>query len=262
MAVDEEKARALWDESADAWDEFIEAGHDYYRLLFHGPALLDACGDVRGRDVLDLGCGQGWFSRQLARAGARVIGIDWSTALIAHACRHERTTPLGIRYEVHDAMRLDGVLAPRTFDLVTGCMSLMDMPRPGDALRAVRPLVRDGGRIVASVSSPFSDTPYREWERDANGHKIALKVDRYFEATPSVLEWNLKRYPRRFRTVAYRYTLEQWSRMIEEAGLLIMRLREPRPTAEALAQQPALEDATRLPYVLVFELQAPSGSSA
>ena len=211
---------------------------------------------MRDRDVLDVGCGQGWFSRRLARAGARVTGIDWSAALIAHACRHETTTPLGIRYEVRDAMRLDGALAPRTFDLVTGCMSLMDMPRPGDALRAVRPLLRDGGRIVASVSSPFSDTPYREWERDADGGKIALKVDRYFEATPSVLEWNLKRYPRRFRTVAYRYTLEQWSRMIEEAGLVMMRLREPRPTAEAVAQQPALEDATRLPYVLVFELEA------
>ena len=256
MAVDDERARALWDESADAWDEFIEAGHDYYRILFHGPALLEACGDVRSRDVLDLGCGQGWFSRQLARAGARVIGIDWSAALIAHAWRHEKTTPLGIKYEVRDAMRLDGVLAPPTFDLVTGCMSLMDMPRPGDALRAVRPLLRDGGRIVASVSSPFSDTPYRQWERDANGRKTALKVDRYFDATPSVLEWNLKRFPTPFRTVAYRYTLEQWSRMIEEAGLAIMRLREPRPTADALAQQPALEGATRLPYVLVFELQA------
>ena len=41
--------------------------------------------------------------------------------------------------------------------------------------------------------------------------------------------------------------------MIEEAGLLIMRVREPRPTADAVAQQPALEDATRLPYVLALQ---------
>lgn len=57
MTMDAEAARTSWEESADAWDEFVESGLDYYRIEFHGPALLDECLPVEGLDVLDLGCG-------------------------------------------------------------------------------------------------------------------------------------------------------------------------------------------------------------
>ena len=39
-------------------------------------------GDLHGRDVLDLGCGHGWLSKRLHEAGARVCGIDGSSALL------------------------------------------------------------------------------------------------------------------------------------------------------------------------------------
>ena len=66
----------------------------------------------------------------------------------------------------------------------------------------------------------------------------------------------MKRLPQSFRTVQYRHTLEQWSQMIEAAGFVISRLREPRPTAEALERCPNLEDANRLPMFLILELRA------
>src|SRR5690242_3106940 len=91
------QARDLWDAAADEWNAFVEGGLDYYRTELHGPALLGACGDVHGREVVDLGAGQGWFSRELARSGARVIGIEWSPRLVEHARRLERESPLGVR---------------------------------------------------------------------------------------------------------------------------------------------------------------------
>lgn len=69
-------AAAAWNEGAGAWDEFIESGADYYRHEVHGPALLALCEPLQGRRVLDLGCGQGYFTRQLAARGAQVVGID------------------------------------------------------------------------------------------------------------------------------------------------------------------------------------------
>src|SRR5688572_6587994 len=129
MSEMDERARTWWDESADAWDDFVESGLDYYRTELHGPALLELCVDVRSLDVLDLGCGQGWFARQLARRGARVIGVDWSERLIEHARRHEAREPLGIAYCVGDAARAERTFAAASFDLITGCMSIMDMPR-------------------------------------------------------------------------------------------------------------------------------------
>jgi 2-polyprenyl-3-methyl-5-hydroxy-6-metoxy-1,4-benzoquinol methylase len=50
--------------------------------------------------VLDVGCGQGYFTRELARAGAQSIGVDLSEALIAYAREHETREPLGVMYEI------------------------------------------------------------------------------------------------------------------------------------------------------------------
>jgi 2-polyprenyl-3-methyl-5-hydroxy-6-metoxy-1,4-benzoquinol methylase len=251
-----ELARRAWDESADAWNELVETGRDYYRTELHGPALLELAAPVPGEAALDLGCGQGWFSRELARAGARVVGVDWADGMLAHARRLEAEAPLGVRYLHLDAARVDEELAPASFSLVTGCMSIMDMPEPERVLRAARTLLAPGGRIVISVPQPANDTTYRRWKRDEQGRKLALEIDRYFDAEATMLKWSEPRVARAFRTVQYRRTLEGWSRVFETAGLLVRKMREPRPSVEAVARRPDLDDARRLPYFLLFELRA------
>jgi SAM-dependent methyltransferase len=253
--TDAEAARASWDESADAYHRFIDEGLDYYRTELHGPALLAACGDVAGRDVLDLGSGQGWFSRHLAGRGARVVGVDWSARLVEHARRIEAAEPRGVRYEVRDAATIDEAFAPASFDRVSACMSLQDMPAPGRVLAAARRLLRPGGSIVVSVPQPVTDSPVREWVRAADGTKRGLTIDGYFEASAQIMEWNMARLPERFRTVQYRHTLEGWSRLVEDAGLVVARLREPRADAAMIARYPPLADAARLPYFLILDLR-------
>src|SRR5262245_59602595 len=102
-SFDDDTARAAWNGGARAWDECVTTGADFYRLEVHGPGLLAACEPVGGLDALDLGCGQGYFARELARRGARVVGIDLSDKMIAHARAHEQREPLGITYQVLSA---------------------------------------------------------------------------------------------------------------------------------------------------------------
>lgn len=249
-----EDARRSWDESADAWNEFVEDGLDVHRSYVHGPALLEACLPVRGARVLDLGCGQGWFSRQLAGAGASVTALDWSPRLIEHARAHEAKAPLGIEYRVLDAAELGASFAPGSFELVTACMAVADMPDPIPVLAAAARVLTPAGRIVFSVPNPVTDSPHRAWRYDEAGRKVALEIDRYFDAPSQVLQWTMARLREHFATVQYRYTLEDWSCAFEEAGLVIRRLREPRPSAETLAALPQLSGAARVPYFLIFEL--------
>ncbi len=246
-------ARAAWDEGASAWEQFVESGADFYRTEVHGPALLEVCGDVEGLRVLDLGCGQGWFTRQLAGQGAHAIGVDISPEMLGHARRHERERPLGIEYIESDAAAVDERWPEGAFDLVTGCMSIQDMPDPGAAIRVAVKVLTVGGRLVFSVPHPFTEMTYREWERDQDGNKIALKVDRYFDTGTRNFSWDMSRLRYSWSTPEWGLTLGEWSEHIARAGLLVSRIHEPRPTSDQVRNQPALEDCRRLPYFLIFE---------
>src|SRR5437899_10843464 len=106
MAPSELDAREAWNSGADAFIQFVESGADYYRQLVRGPGRLAACGDGRRVSALDLGCGHGYFSRLLARAGDTVTGIDLSDHLLAHAIEQEAGAPLGINYLRMDAAQI------------------------------------------------------------------------------------------------------------------------------------------------------------
>lgn len=245
-------ARDAWDHGADAWQQFVRSGADYYRIWVHGPALLEACSVQADERVLDAGCGEGFFSRELARRGARVTGVDLSPRLVQYARAQEAATPLGIQYREGSAADLD--VSPAQFDLVTSCMAVQDMSDPLAFFRGAHRALIPAGRLVFSIPHPCSDMPVREWERDQAGRKVALKVDRYFETGPAECDWNMPRLLYRWRTPFWRRTLEEWTAMTAAAGFVIERLHEPRPREELLSNMPELDDCARLPYFLILRL--------
>ena len=166
--IDAAEVRVMWDRAADAYAAGQASGRDYYRYEFFGPAQLDVCGDVTGRRPLDVGCGAGYFAREMATRGARVTGVDLSPRMLEHARQLEAATPLGIDYREMDAEAIDGAFA-EPFDVVTSCLVLQDVPRPEAALRAMHAVLRPGGRAVLSMAHPCTDTPFREWLRDDAG---------------------------------------------------------------------------------------------
>src|SRR5438552_18667336 len=78
-------------------------------------ALLDLLPELHGLRVLDLACGQGRISRELARRGARVVALDLSAALLEKAWSLEEAERLGIEYVEADATSSDA-LAGQRFD--------------------------------------------------------------------------------------------------------------------------------------------------
>ncbi|HET9983404.1 MAG TPA: methyltransferase domain-containing protein [Longimicrobiales bacterium] len=255
-SLDAASVRAAWDRAADAYAHGQESGRDYYRYEFLGPAQVAACGVVEGLDVLDVGCGSGYFAREMARRGARVVALDISPRMIEHARRDEAGAPLGIEYHIGDAAGIADRFPAASFDLATSCLALQDMPDPAGALRAVRLVLRPSGRFVASITHPCTDTVFRRWERDEAGRKRWLCIDRYFERGPLEYAWHGWAYD--FTTPAVHATLEDWFGWIIAAGFRVRALREPRPSDAALRARPDLEDAARVPYYLVFELLRPA----
>ena len=80
-------------------------------------AFFDMIGDLVGKSVLELGCGGGYYTRQIKQKGAeQVVGVDISDHMIEFAKQEEAKKPIGIEYVVHDVCEL-GKLG--SFDLVT-----------------------------------------------------------------------------------------------------------------------------------------------
>jgi len=77
-----------------------------------------------GQQVLDVGCGTGWFTRQLAQAGLQMTGLDVSEPMLAVA---RQRTPQGIAWLQGDAVQLP--FADRSFDHVVALTSLCFVDR-------------------------------------------------------------------------------------------------------------------------------------
>jgi len=87
------------------------------RRFIYNPRFLEFVGDVRGKDILDLACGSGHFTRKLRQKGARkVIGVDLSKEMIRIARQEEARKRLGIDYRLGDVANLGKI---REFDIVT-----------------------------------------------------------------------------------------------------------------------------------------------
>jgi len=242
-----------WDAAADAYAEAQATGRDYYRLKFFGPAQVALCGEVLGLRVLDVGCGTGYFAREMACRGAVVTAVDLSPGMLAHARKAESKTPLGIRYLAGDGAKLRKYFEAESFDMVTSCLALQDMPDIPEVLRSIHDVLAPGGRLVASIAHPCSDTPFRAWAKDESGAKQWLSIDKYFDRGPVRYVWKGWQYE--FETSAYHATLEDWFGWLLDTGFAVRALREPAPTSSAMRAHPDLEDAGRIPYYLMFDLE-------
>ena len=74
-----------WNDSAQAWIASQGSDGDFSRRNVLDAPMLARLQAAKAQDILDLGCGEGRFCRLAAALGARVVGIDPTAALIAHA---------------------------------------------------------------------------------------------------------------------------------------------------------------------------------
>lgn len=135
---------------------------DFYEDFASGPltesdmvavALLRLLGDVAGRRLLDLACGHGRVTRELARRDATVVGLDISAALISKARAMEAAAPHGITYVQADAAAR-ATLGGERFDGVVCSFGLSDIDDLEGVLATVARVLPAGGTFTFSLLHP------------------------------------------------------------------------------------------------------------
>ena len=120
--------------------------------------LLQTIGPVKGLSVLDVACGEGFYTRLLRHRGAaRTAGVDLSEGMVALARTQEAASPLGIDYFVGDGRALD---LPDRYDLVVAAY-LLNYASTREQLQAmcnsIARCLRPGGRFVTVNQNPALD---------------------------------------------------------------------------------------------------------
>lgn len=112
-------------------------------------------GVLKGKRVLDIACGFGFYTRLLKQRGAaQVIGVDLSAEMIRLAHQYEQTEPLGITYQVGDAVALPPL---GSFELVTAVHLLTYATSRTQLLNMFRSVYANlivGGRFIAYTNNP------------------------------------------------------------------------------------------------------------
>jgi SAM-dependent methyltransferase len=234
-----------WTESAPAWlAEMGERGDFSREFILDAPML--ACVE-RGRfaNALDVGCGEGRFSRMLAARGIGTVGIDPTEALLQEARRRDP----GGDYRHGRAEALD--FPDASFDLVVSYLTLIDIP---DIRRAIPEMVRvlrpGGSLLIANLTSFFTAAPVYGWERDADGKALRFCIDHYLEERAEWVSW------REMRILNWHRPLGVYMALLLEQGLVLRYFDEPSP----VGGDPDLAARyRRVPFFMVMEWQKPPG---
>jgi ubiquinone/menaquinone biosynthesis C-methylase UbiE len=142
-----EQVAAHWDRRAAHFDE--DFGHSVrtaaeraaWERIFG--LVLPAGGSL---EALDVGCGTGFLSLELARRGHRVTGVDFAPSMLSLAERKAAERGLAVNFEPADAEQLP--YAPASFDLVISRHVLWTLPHPEAAIDEWLRILRPGGRLV------------------------------------------------------------------------------------------------------------------
>lgn len=147
-----------WQEVAENYRAVAERRDPEARILH--PEVLRLAGRLRGRRVLEVGCGAGALSRALGRRGASVLGTDLDPRALEQAAadaREAQVDPLP-QFELVDP-RARRALPRGPFDLVIALRELANSEAPAPLLRELTRVLRPGGRLLVALPHPYRKEP-------------------------------------------------------------------------------------------------------
>ena len=205
---------------------------NFGKVFVTAPNLLRALGEIEGKSILELGCGNGYWLRLLARAGANVTGIDLAENQIKAAKSWDDPMTNKIDYRVGDvSQELD---LQNKFDVVFFEHVLLEIPEKTalyDAVQNAANALKEGGSLIVSDIHPFAPSSRPENIRTSEGFNY-FDSGAPFEVRSNRVDGGDIYYK------DVHWTLSDISGAITSAGLKITEIIEPVPNSEDVAKYP------------------------
>lgn len=240
---------ADYDDVAKQYSDAMPDTGDFYHRTQIDPPVYSMIGNPKDKVIYDLGCGNGYISRNLARGGAKVYASDISSKLIDIA--KEKSKGLDISYSVHDAIVFNAY-EKGMFDIVVMNMVMHYIQDVGALCKGINRVLKKDGIFVFSTNHPFRPAyPYSDWTIGKINDKdtLFIKVTGYLkEESRNGICWCDN------KTVIHMFNqpLHILVNTMSKYGLFTYRVEEPVGDGFAQIYPKELQDSHFIPTFIVI----------
>ena len=215
-----------WGPVASWYDKHLEKSAETYHEKVVYPNLTRLLGELKGKKVLDLACGQGQFSQILAQSGASVVGVDIGKDLIAIAEKNNLNNKFNLHYFVTSADDLF-MVKDKTMDIVVCVLALQNIEKLQETLKEASRVLRDGGKFLCVINHPsFRNPTHTHWGFDEAEDKQYRRVEEYLSESKIKIDMTPgSRTDKKF-TVSFHRPLQLYVKLLTKASFAITRIEE------------------------------------
>jgi len=225
------KKETSWGSVSEWYNDLLNDSLDSYQKNVILPNLLRLVDPKNGLTILDLACGQGYFSYAFAEKGATVIGSDISKELIelANKVSSENKNSVKPKFYVSPADNISFV-KDNSIDTITIVLALQNIENlAGTIKECSRVLKKDDGKLFIVLNHPTFRIPENSsWQWDEDKAKQYRRIDSYMsdqntkiDMTPGEINIHKKKF-----TVTFHRPLQSYFKALNKSGLSVLRLEE------------------------------------
>lgn len=233
-------ADTSWGNVADWYGEHV-AGEDTYHAKVVLPNLMRVLNLKAGEAVLDLACGEGYFTRAFAAAGAQALGADISRELVAKAKAQGKAA-----FQVAPANNL-AFAKDHSFDTVVCVLALQNIEDLAGTFTEVSRVLKPGGRFVMVLNHPaFRVLKRSSWGWDDEHNAQYRRIDGYLSGAKVAVDM-APGSRKKSTTISYHRSLQDFFKALTSHRFAVTRLEEwishrqsgagPRQKAEDTARK-------------------------
>lgn len=251
-----------WGKVANWYNELLGNKDSYQKTLIL-PNLLRLTEIKKGELILDLGCGQGFFSREFARLGAKVIGIDISKELIDIAKNHRSNLAIKqlnnsqeIEYHVSSADNLS-FLKNEAVDKIIIILALQNIKNVSEVLKECDRVSKPKGSIFIVLNHPAFRIPKKSsWGFDDIKKIQYRRIDSYLSESKEEIQMHPGKKPWE-KTISFHRPLQFYFKILKNHGFSVLNLEEwNSPKKSEPGPKAVPEDIARREIPLFLFLQA------
>jgi ubiquinone/menaquinone biosynthesis C-methylase UbiE len=219
-----------WGKVAKWYDELIVNDTDSYQKNVILPNLIRIIEVKQSLNILDIACGQGYFSSAFADLGANVQACDISSELIAIAKERSNSQNIGgkIHFFVSPSHEIK-TIENNSLDIITIILALQNIEKINETIKECSRILKPAGKIIIVLNHPAFRIPQNSsWQWDEKDNKQFRRIDSYMseenikiDMTPGEQNISKKKY-----TVSFHRPLQIYFKALNRCGLTISRLEE------------------------------------